>query len=84
MTHCQQMICYVPSPKKLNVVQATNEEKVILATHQLIGAASEWWESYQDATNEPEAITWQEFMEKFREYHIPEGIMEAKQKNFVP
>jgi hypothetical protein len=67
---------------KLNVVRATDEEKVILASHQLVGAASEWWENYQDATNEPEAITWQEFMEKFRKYHIPEGIMEIKAEEF--
>jgi len=57
--------------KKLNAVRATNEEKIVLATHQLVGAIGEWWENYQDAANEPEAITWQEFMEKFCEYHIP-------------
>ena len=28
--------------KKLNAVRATDEEKVILVTHQLIGAAGEW------------------------------------------
>jgi len=28
--------------KKLNAVRATEEEKVILATHQLVGAAGEW------------------------------------------
>ena len=39
--------------KKLNAVRATDEEKVILATHQLVGAAGEWWENYQDAVNEP-------------------------------
>ena len=39
--------------KKLNAVRATDEEKVILATHQLVGAADEWWENYQDAVNEP-------------------------------
>ena len=44
--------------KKLNVVRATNEEKVNLATHQLLGAAGEWWENYQDAVNELDAITW--------------------------
>ena len=68
--------------KKLNAVRATDEEKVILATHQLVGAAGEWWENYQDVANEPEAITWQVFMEKFREYHIPEGIMEIKAEEF--
>ena len=30
--------------------------------------------NYQDAVNEPDAITWQEFMEAFREYHIPEEL----------
>ena len=39
-------------------------------------------ENYQDAANELEAITWQEFMEKFHEYHIPEGIMEIKAEEF--
>ena len=68
--------------KKLNAVWATDEEKVILATHQLVGAASEWWENYQDAANEPEAITWHEFMEKFHEYHTPKGIMEIKAEEF--
>ena len=57
--------------KKLNAVRATDEEKVNLATHQLVGAAGEWWENYQDAVNELDAITWQEFVEEFREYHIP-------------
>jgi hypothetical protein len=57
--------------KKLNAIRATDEEKIILATHKLVGAAGEWWENYQDAANEPEAITWQEFKEKFCEYHIP-------------
>ena len=32
--------------KNLNAVRATNEEKVILATHQVVGAAGEWWENY--------------------------------------
>ena len=68
--------------KKLNVVRATEEEKVILTTHQLVGATGEGWENYQDAANEPEAITWQEFVEKFHEYHIPEGIMELKAEEF--
>ena len=39
-------------------------------------------ENYQDAVNEPEAVTWQEFLEKFHEYHIPKGIMEIKVQEF--
>ena len=68
--------------KKLNAVQATDEENIILATHQLVGTAGEWWENYQDASNEPEAITCLEFVKKFHEYHILEGIMEIKAEEF--
>ena len=32
--------------KKLNAMRATDEEKVILATHQLVGVAGEWWENF--------------------------------------
>ena len=32
--------------KKLNAVWATDEGKVILATHQLVGVAGEWWENF--------------------------------------
>ena len=67
---------------KLNAVWATDEEKVNLATHQLVGVAGEWWENYQDAVNEPDAITWQEFVEEFCDYHIPKGIMEIKEEEF--
>ena len=68
--------------KKLNAIWATDDEKVNLATHQLVGAAGEWWENYQDAVNETDAITWQEFMGEFHDYHIPEGIMEIKEEKF--
>ena len=64
--------------KKLNAIQATDEEKVNLATHQLVGATGEWWENYQDAASEPNVITWHEFVEAFREYHIAEGVMKNK------
>jgi len=63
-------------------VRATDEEKVILATRQLVGAAGEWWKNYKDAASELEAITWKEFVEKFCEYHIPKGIMEIKVEEF--
>jgi hypothetical protein len=66
----------------LNVVGATNEEKVTLATHQLVGAAGEWWKNYHDAIDDPESITWGEFVEEFRNYHIPEGVIEMKAEEF--
>jgi hypothetical protein len=68
--------------KKLNAVRATDEAKVTLATHQLIEPAKEWWENYQEVVNDPAEIPWQEFVEAFREHHIPEEIMEIKQDEF--
>ena len=32
--------------KKLDIVAANDQEKVRLASHQLVGAAGEWWDNY--------------------------------------
>src|SRR6266498_1990611 len=68
--------------KKLEVVNANDQEKVMLASHQLTGAAGEWWDNYRDSIKNPAAITWAEFQEEFRKYHILEGIMEMKADEF--
>ena len=44
--------------KKLHVVQCTNREKVLYASHQLQGPAAEWWDAYVAAHEEPESINW--------------------------
>jgi hypothetical protein len=51
--------------KKLHVVQCNNREKVLLASHQLVGHASDWWEAYVEAYEEPESINWNEFKMSF-------------------
>ena len=43
--------------KKLEVVNANDQEKVTLASHQLTGVACEWWDNYRDSTENPAAIT---------------------------
>jgi hypothetical protein len=35
--------------KKLQVVQCSNRERVLFASHQLEGYASEWWDAYVNA-----------------------------------
>ena len=64
--------------KKLDIIHARGRDHVLLAAHQLIGRAGEWWDNYSNASENPENITWEEFQEAFHEYHIPEGIMEMK------
>jgi hypothetical protein len=42
--------------KKLQVVQCNNQERVLLASHQLIGPAANWWNAYVEAHEEPDTI----------------------------
>jgi hypothetical protein len=42
--------------KKLQVVQCNNREKVLLASHQLIGRRAGWWDAYVEAHEEPDTI----------------------------
>jgi hypothetical protein len=69
--------------KQLNIAQCNDLEKVLYASGQLQGAAQDWWELFQygHPENAPE-ITWKEFIENFRSYHIPEGLIELKQEEF--
>jgi hypothetical protein len=42
--------------KKLQVVQCNNHEKVLLACHQLSGPATNWWDAYVEAHEDPGSI----------------------------
>ena len=68
--------------KKLDIIRARGRDRVLLATHQLVGAASEWWDNYSHASKDPNTITWNEIQKAFRDYHIPESIMEMKAEEF--
>jgi hypothetical protein len=39
--------------KNLEAVQCTNKERVLFATHQLVGHAADWWDAYVEAHEEP-------------------------------
>jgi hypothetical protein len=68
--------------KKLQVFQCTNQERVLFASHQLVGPAVDWWDTYVKAHEEPETINWQEFRNNFRTHHVPLGVMKLKKKEF--
>jgi hypothetical protein len=44
--------------KKLQVVECNNREKVMFASHQLVGPAADWWDAYVEAHEGPESINW--------------------------
>jgi hypothetical protein len=66
--------------KKLQVVQCNNREKVLLASHQLIGPAADWWDAYVEAHEEPDTINWNEFKMAFRSHHVPQGVFKLKKE----
>jgi hypothetical protein len=68
--------------KKLQVVQCTNRERVLFATHQLVEPAVDWWDAYVEAHEEPKTINWQEFRNSFRIHHVLLGVMKLKKKKF--
>ena len=68
--------------KKLGVVQCTNREKVLFASHQLKRPTSDWWDTYGAAYDEPDNITWKEFRASFRMHHVTHGVMKLKKKEF--
>jgi hypothetical protein len=61
-------------------VQCNSREKVLLDSHQLVGPASDWWDAYMDAHEEPESISWQEFKTAFRAHHAPQGVIKLKKE----
>jgi hypothetical protein len=66
--------------KKLQVDQCTNRERVLFPTHQLVGPAANWWDTYVEAHEEPKTINWQEFRNSFRTHHVSLGVMKHKKK----
>jgi hypothetical protein len=74
--------CLKSVEKKLQVVQCNNREKVLLASHQLPGPATDWWDAYVEDHVEPESINWPEFRAAFRTHHVPQGVIKLKKKEF--
>jgi hypothetical protein len=68
---------------ELHTAQCNDHEKVLYGPRQLRGAAQSWWESYLATHANPEAITWEEFRDNFRRYHVPEGLMIMRKEEFL-
>jgi hypothetical protein len=68
--------------RKLEPYHLEDGDKVLLATHELIGTALAWWENYSAAAQDASTITWKEFVDEFRHYHIPAATMKRKADEF--
>jgi hypothetical protein len=69
--------------RKLVKAQCTDREKVLFATHQLYGTATNWWETYYNTHVNVDTITWNEFKARFRTHYVPCGTMKLKKKEFT-
>jgi hypothetical protein len=56
---------------------------VLYAAGRLVGQAADWWDAYSTAHPNRQNITWQEFRDNFRTYHIPSGVIKLKQREFL-
>jgi hypothetical protein len=68
--------------RELEHFNCEDRDKVLLAAHQQTGTALAWWENYCAAAKDPSAITWDEFVEEFCRYHIPEATLKRKADEF--
>jgi hypothetical protein len=69
--------------RELHTAQCNDREKVLYGPRQLRGATHSWWESYLATHANPEAITWEEFRDNFRRYHVPKGLMIVRKEEFL-
>ena len=69
--------------RELHIAQCDDREKVIYGPRLLRGVAQSWWESYLATHANPDTITWEEFRDNFRQYHVPAGLMTVKKEEFL-
>jgi hypothetical protein len=68
---------------KLEVVHASDRDKILLAVQQLTGPALAWWRSYKEINPEARTMVWDDFVKLFRERHIPNSVMKLKRQEFL-
>jgi hypothetical protein len=69
--------------RELHTAQCDDREKVLYGPRLLRGAAQSWWESYLATHANPDTITWEEFRDNFRQYHVPASLMIVKKEEFL-
>lgn len=69
--------------RKLTLIRCPDAEKTNLAAKQLHGAAGDWWENFVAMQRTGRVVTWAQFRDAFRATHVPKGIMDLKQREFL-
>jgi hypothetical protein len=69
--------------RELHTAQCDDMKKVLYGPHLLRGSTQSWWESYLATHTNLDTITWEEFRDNFRQYHVPIGLMIVKKEKFL-
>jgi hypothetical protein len=69
--------------RELHTAQCDDREKVLYGPRLLRGATQSWWESYLATHANTDTITWEEFRDSFRQYHVPACLMTVKKEEFL-
>jgi hypothetical protein len=67
----------------LLTIPCADSNKAHFAAQQLHRAARIWWDNYCAMQTDSHVISWEEFRKAFRAHHIPEGLVERKQNEFL-
>jgi hypothetical protein len=68
---------------KLEYAGVGENEKVLYATHFLVGAVGAWWESIRAMQPKGQVMTWEAFKTKFRKAHIPSELIKIMRDKFL-
>jgi hypothetical protein len=68
---------------KLEYAGVGVNEKVLYATHFLAGPAGAWWENVCAMQPEGQVMTWDAFKTKFRNAHVPSGLIKIMRDKFL-
>src|SRR4051812_37828812 len=66
--------------RKLDTAHVVPDNRVIFAAYFLEGASLQWWENYVAMQPDGHVVTWQEFRDAFRGYHILDELRERKKE----
>lgn len=69
--------------QKFGLVCCTETQKPLFVAQQLRGPASMWWANFVAVHPQDHLVTQDEFKQAFREYYIPDGILQMKLEEFV-
>jgi hypothetical protein len=68
---------------KFSLLCCLETQKTLFMAQQLRGSVSAWWATFTATHPDGYHVSWAEFREAFQGHHIPDGLMDCKQQEFL-